>query len=137
MKFEPRVSKQPRKKRLAAYTAPLHLQRKKLGVHVSKELRAKLGARTVIVHPGDTVKVLRGAKAGTSGKVTRVDVKHGRAFVEGIVRRRGGKSGKETPVPLQPSNLLLTQTERKAAAPKVPAPTPGKVEAKPQPAQLK
>ncbi len=81
--------------------------------HLSKELREKEGKkRSARVHKGDSVKVLRGAFKGKSGKVSRVDVKGSRLFVEGIVLKK--QSGQEKPAPLEPSNVVLTAlAERK------------------------
>ena len=46
--------------------APLHTRRKMMHVHISKELRAKLGTarRSAPLHRGDRVKVMRGEVAG-------------------------------------------------------------------------
>lgn len=100
-------SKQPRKQRKARYEAPLHMRHKFVAVHLGKELKEKLKTRrrNLTVRKGDKVKVLRGEYRGQSGKVSRVDLRYGKVYVEGITRRRG--KGGESPVPIDPSKLLM------------------------------
>ena len=102
---------QPRKQRKFRYNAPLHLRRKMVAVHVSKELAARLstGRRSVPVHKGDKVKLMRGEHKGHTGKVTEVDLSRLKVFVEGASRRNS--KGIEKPYPLDPSNLLLLEGE--------------------------
>jgi large subunit ribosomal protein L24 len=105
----PTDSKQPRKQRKARYEAPLHIRQKWLAVHMDKEMRGKLktGRRSVPVREGDRVKIMRGEHRGKSGKVSRVDLRYGKIYVEGIVRKKG--KGGETPVPIDPSKLLMVE----------------------------
>lgn len=100
-------SKQPRKQRKARYNAPLHMRRHFMGVHLSKELRQKLavGRRSLPVVKGDRVKIMRGKRKGTTGKVSEVDLVSCVVYVEGV--GKGKARGTEVLVPLQPSNLLL------------------------------
>jgi large subunit ribosomal protein L24 len=102
---------QPRKQRKFRYNAPLHLRRKMVGVHVSKELRAKLGTRrrSVTVHKGDRVRLMRGDKKGHTGKVIEVDLADLKVYVEGVTHRNA--KGIEKLIPLDPSNLLLMEGE--------------------------
>jgi large subunit ribosomal protein L24 len=102
-------SKQPRKQRKARYEAPLHRRQKWLAAHLSKELREKLKTkrRNVPVREGDRVKIVRGGHSGKSGKVTRVDVRYAKVYVEGIVRKKG--KGGEALVPIDPSKLLIIE----------------------------
>ncbi len=93
------------------YTEKLHKRKGRLHVHLSKDLRAKLKAkkRSVLVRKGDGVRVMRGPGKGKEAKVSDVNVVRRKVFVEGVV----GKSarGKEMPLALEPSNLLLTSIE--------------------------
>jgi len=102
---------QPRKQRKYRYNAPMHARRKMVGVHISKELRAKLstGKRNVTVRKGDRVKVMRGEKKGHAGKVMEVDLSSLKVYVEGASRRNA--KGVEKLVPIDPSNLLLVEGE--------------------------
>lgn len=102
---------QPRKQRKFRYNAPMHLRMKMVGVHVSKELAAKLGTarRSVAVHKGDKVLLMRGQKKGHTGKVMEVDLAILKVYVEGVTRRNS--KGVEKPYPVDPSNLLLLEGE--------------------------
>ena len=102
---------QPRKQRKFRYNAPLHLRKKMVSAHLSKELRAKLATkkRNAPLHKGDKVKLMRGENKGKSGKVIEVDLAALKVFVEGITRRNA--KGVEKLVPLDPSNLLLLEGE--------------------------
>ena len=101
-------SSQRRKQRKFRYTAPMHIRQKFVHVHVSKELRAKLGIkkRSVQVHTGDTVKIMVGNSRGRSGKVGSVNMKRGMLTIEGIVRKNA--KGKELPIPIRTSNVYIT-----------------------------
>ncbi len=103
-------SKQPRKKRKFLYTAKPHLAAKFLNAHLSKELRVKLKKRAMRVRKGDTVKILKGKFRKLSGKVLAIS--RGAVNVEGAVVKKVG--GKEIPVSISASNIVITQmVERK------------------------
>ncbi len=102
-------SSQPRKQRLYIYNAPLHVKQTFRGVHLSRELRAKYGLRTLSVRKGDTVKVMRGQFAKKEGKVERVDLTNGKVFVYGVEAIK--KDGTKLPLGIHPSNLLLVVAE--------------------------
>jgi len=104
-------SVQPRKQRKFRYNAPLHMRKKMVAVHVSKELAAKLGTarRSVPVHKGDKVKLMRGQKKGHIGKVTNVHLADLKVYMEGATHRNA--KGIEKPYPIDPSNLLLLDGE--------------------------
>jgi large subunit ribosomal protein L24 len=100
------ASKQPAKQRKYRFQAPLHIKQKFMHVHLSPELREKHSRRQVMVRKGDTIKVLRGQYKGKKGTVTRVFVKLGKVYVDGI--ERGRRDGNTTQIPLQASNLMIT-----------------------------
>jgi len=87
------------------------MRKKMVAVHVSKELAAKLGTarRSVPVHKGDKVKLMRGQKKGHIGKVTNVHLADLKVYVEGANHRNA--KGIEKPYPIDPSNLLLLDGE--------------------------
>lgn len=101
------VSTKPRKQRLARYEAPLHMRRHYMSVHLSKELRQKLATtrRSIPVVKGDKVKIMRGRRRGTTGKISEVDLSSCRVYVEGV--GKGKARGTEVLIPVEPSNLLL------------------------------
>ncbi len=103
---------QPRKQRKARYNAPLHLRQKQVAAHLSKQLREQKKKRSLPLHKGDTVKIMRGRFRGRTGKVVEVSVTERYAHVEGVVMKK--QSGKEVLAKIQPSTLLITELgERK------------------------
>jgi large subunit ribosomal protein L24 len=100
-------SKQPRKQRKYRANAPLHLKRKFMGAHLSKELKEKHGKRSAAVRKDDKVKVMRGQFKGLVGKVERVDVKRCRVYIRGVELTK--KDGTKSFRPIHPSNLLITE----------------------------
>ncbi len=89
----------------------LHRRKKRLNVHLSKELRLKVKKkmRSLLVHKGDTVKVMRGPGKGKQAKVSKVSTLHRKVYAEGIVARTA--RGRESPIALEPSNLMLMALE--------------------------
>ncbi len=74
---------------------------------MSKELREKHNRKVIRPVKGDGVRIVRGGFKGIEGKITRVDPKMGKVFVEGVTREKiaGGKTG---PVPIDSSKVLVT-----------------------------
>ncbi len=102
----------PRKQRLARYNAPLHVRQKQVAAHLSSELRTAQKKRSMPLHKGDTVKVMRGKYRGLSGKVIDVSLTRRIVAVEGVNVKK--QSGKEIPANLDPSNVMITVlSERK------------------------
>lgn len=54
---------------------------------------------------GDEVEIMRGEFKKRRGKVSKVDTKNYRVYVEGITRKR--TDGTERQVPIHPSNLKI------------------------------
>jgi len=107
-----KTSDKPRQQRKFRYTAPLHLRRHFVHVHLSKDLRVKMKTRAVAVKTGDKVKVMRGNFAGKEGKVMSVNLTRTKIFIEGMTAKK--QKGKEVAVPFEPSNLMIMEmTERK------------------------
>lgn len=101
-------SSKPRKQRHFRFNAPMHARQHFVHAHVDKELGAKLGMkrRAVQISRGDTVRVMSGSKKGTSGKVTRVDLRTGRVFIDSLMRKNA--RGKEHGVGISSSNVYIT-----------------------------
>ncbi|MCI0503180.1 50S ribosomal protein L24 [Candidatus Micrarchaeota archaeon] len=93
------------------YTEALHKRKGRLHVHLSKDLRAKLKVkkRAVLVHKGDTVKVMRGPGKGKEAKVSDVNTLRLKVFVEGVMVKNA--RGREVAQAIEPSNLLLVSLE--------------------------
>jgi len=98
-------SKKPSKQRKSLYQAPLHRKHKLLSAHLSKELRNQWNKRSIPTRKGDEVKVMRGKFKGTIGKISRVDLKKLKVYIENVKRKK--VSGEEVFVPIHPSKLLI------------------------------
>ncbi|NYZ74461.1 50S ribosomal protein L24 [Candidatus Micrarchaeota archaeon] len=93
------------------YTEKLHRKKSRLHVHLSKELRTQLRVkkRAILARTGDTVRVMRGPQKGKEAKISKVDVVKRKMFLEGVAVQNA--RGKEMPLALQPSNLMLIGLE--------------------------
>ena len=100
-------SSQPRKQRKYRYNAPLHIRRKFLSAHLSKELRERYGKRSVPLRKGDEVVVMKGGFRGFTGNVDRVDMSRSKVYIEGVKRKK--VDGSEITVPIDPSNVMITK----------------------------
>jgi len=98
-------SKKPSKQRKALYQAPLHIKHKLLSAHLSKELRKQWKKRSLSIRKGDEVRVMRGKFKGITGKISKVDMKRLKVYIENIKRKK--VSGEEIHLPIHPSNLLI------------------------------
>ncbi len=101
-------SSKPRKQREYRHNAPLHMAQHMAHAHISKELKQKLKIkmRSIQISKGDTVKLVSGSKKGTTGKVTRVDIKKGKLFIDSLNRKDA--KGKEKSIPISISNVYIT-----------------------------
>lgn len=99
------VSKKARKQRKFLFNAPLHIRRKIMSAHLSKELRAKYNTRSLPARKGDEVQIMRGEFKGKSGKISRVDLKRYKIYIDGIKRKT--TTGIERLVPIHSSNLKI------------------------------
>lgn len=102
-----KLSKDPGKKRKYLARAPLHLRRKMMAAHLSKDLRQKYKRRSLPVRKGDTVKIMRGQFRKAVGKIANIDLKHYRVYVEGA--QLGKKDGTKVYYPIHPSNLMIQE----------------------------
>jgi len=89
----------------------LHRRKNRMHAHLSKDLRGKLKTkkRSILIHKGDKVKVMRGAHAGKEAKVARVSHAKRKAFLEGISVTNA--RAKDVPQPFEVSNLMLLSLE--------------------------
>lgn len=100
------VTKSPSKQRKMLYQAPLHKRQKLVSAHLVKELRRQYSKRSIPLRKGDEVKVVRGKFKKRTGKISKVDLKKLKVYIEGIKRKK--VSGEEVPIPFHPSNLIIT-----------------------------
>lgn len=80
--------KDPSKQRKMHFNAPAHIRHKLMAAPLSSELAASRGAKTLPVRKGDTVRIVRGDNKGFEGKVSRVDLKAYRIYMEGLTREK-------------------------------------------------
>ena len=104
------MSKKPDKSRKAFYTMPKHKAVKAIASHLDEKLAKEFNKRAISVRKGDTVKILRGSHKGKEGKITSVDTKDSRIYIEKIVTKKS--NGQEKQVPIQPSNVLVIDLDR-------------------------
>jgi len=98
-------SKKPKKQRKYLRTAPLHIRRKLIAAHLSKELHARYKIRAAPVRKGDEVEIMRGKFKKRTGKIARVDTKKYKVYIEGMMIKR--TDGTERMAPLHASNLKI------------------------------
>lgn len=102
-------SKKPSKQRKMLFASPLHRRGRVMGVHLSRSLREKHGPRSLNVRRGDTVRIMRGDARGLEGKISKVNRKKYRVYVEGITRTK--QSGDTVLIPIHYSNLELVKLD--------------------------
>jgi len=100
-------SSKPRMQRLFRFNAPLHVRQKFVHSHVDKALKTKLNLKksAVQLSKGDTVKIMSGSRKGTTGKVTRVNLRTGRINIDSLVKKNA--RGKEYNIPLSASSVYI------------------------------
>lgn len=97
----------PTKQRKRLYQAHLNERYRRFSAPLSSKLKDSHGTGSVPVRNGDTVMIMRGDRKGSEGKVTQIDRKKYRIFVEGATREK--VDGTQTPVPIHPSKVMITR----------------------------
>jgi large subunit ribosomal protein L24 len=97
----------PSKQRKRLFQAPNHRRHKHFAAHLSPGLRASHGIRAIPVRSGDTVLLMRGDHKGFEGKITRIDRKKYRIYVEGLTRET--VDGTTIFVAIHPSKVMITR----------------------------
>lgn len=103
------MSKQPRKQRKALYNAPAHKRGKHMSATLSKDLREKIGKRSLPLRNGDKVQVLRGDFKGHEGKIMSLDYTSYKVNVEEVTLSK--PDGNAVFLPIDPSNLMIIKAE--------------------------
>ena len=78
----------PRTQRRLLFQASDHIRHKHLAARLSPDLRASEDIKAIPVRNGDTVRIMRGDHRGFEGKVTRIDKRKYRIYVEGWTREK-------------------------------------------------
>jgi large subunit ribosomal protein L24 len=99
------TTKNPKKQRKMLFNAPAHTRHKLMTAPLSPELIAQKGVKALPVRKGDSIRVVRGDHKGFDGKVSRIDLKHYRVFIDGLTREK--VDGKTVFVALHPSKIMI------------------------------
>ena len=97
---------QPRKQRKMLYEAPSHIRYQRFSAPFSPSLKAAHHVNSFPIRTGDTVRLMRGDRKGSEGKVTKVDRRKYRIFVEGITREK--VDGTTIQTAIHPSKVMIT-----------------------------
>jgi len=97
----------PAKQRKMLYQAPDHARHKRLAAPISPDLRATQMVKALPVRSGDIVRIMRGDHKGFEGKITRIDRREYRVYVEGLTREK--VDGTTIFVPIHPSKVMITR----------------------------
>ena len=95
----------PTKQRKRLYQAPVTERYRRFSAPLSSKLKESHGTNSVPVRKGDTVVIMRGDRKGFEGKVTHINRKNYRIFVEGANREK--VDGTSISVPLHPTNVMI------------------------------
>ena len=105
-------STQPRKQRLARYTAPYHRRHREMAAPIDRGLRKRqmekgfMYPRSMSVRKGDRVLIVRGeGKSKSATVVAKVDRKARKIYVEGFTYFKS--DGTELQRPIDPSNVVI------------------------------
>ena len=102
-------SKSPGKQRKKLYSSPIHANKNRLKCRLDEFLQEEYGLRSIVVKTGDLVKIMRGQFRDTEGKVIRVSYTDVRVYLDSALITKA--DGKETNIPIHPSNPLLVKLE--------------------------
>ncbi len=97
----------PGKQRKRLHQAPLNERYKRFSASLSDKLKESHNTNSLPVRTGDTVLIMRGDRKGSEGKVTQVDRKNYRIFVEGVEREK--VDGTKVLIPIHPSKVRITR----------------------------
>lgn len=98
-------SRKPTKQRKMFYKAPDHLRYKFFAAPLTPELNASRRVKTLPLRRGDTVLITRGDHKGFEGKITRINRKKYKIYVEGLTREKS--DGTAIFVPVHPSKVMI------------------------------
>ncbi len=105
-------SKQPRKQRLARYTAPYHRRHREMAAPIDRGLRERqmsrgfMYPRSMPVRKGDRVMIVRGeGKSKSATRIAKVDRKARKIYVEGFTYFKS--DGTELQRPIDASNVVI------------------------------
>ncbi len=89
------------------FQAPAHIRHKIIAAPLSKDLKRSQKTGSLPVRSGDTVRVMRGDHKGFEGKISRIDLRKYRIFLDGLNREK--VDGTTVPVHVHPSKVIITR----------------------------
>ncbi len=101
--------KSPGKQRAQIYKSPLHSHKNMLKCRLDEFLREEYSMRSLVPKSGDLVRIMRGQFRDTEGKIVRIDYDKIRVYVDSATTTKS--DGKETQIPIHPSNVMLVKLE--------------------------
>ena len=109
---------QPRKQRKYLANAPHHIRRNIMRCILSDELVKKYGVKRLVVHKGDTVKIMRGEFRNKTEKVEKVDRRSYKLYLSNVTLEK--KDGSKVKYPVYYSKVKIVEldlTDKKRAIP--------------------
>jgi len=105
------ISKKPGKQRKNRAVAALHSRQRMVACHLDRPLIREYNVRSVPVHKGDIVKILRGGEGskGNEGKVANVDLGMIKISVENVTAAKA--DGTQKALFIDPSNCIITKLD--------------------------
>jgi len=105
------ISKKPGKQRKNRAMAALHSRQRMVACHLDRPLIREYNVRSVPVHKGDIVKILRGGAGvkGNEGKVADVDLGMVKISVDNVTSTKA--DGTQKALYLDPSNCVITRLD--------------------------
>ena len=97
----------PGKQRKRLYQASINERHRRFSAPLSSKLKESHNTNSLPLRNGDTVMIMRGDRKGSEGKITQIDRKNYRIFVEGATREK--VDGTNIPVPIHPSKVMITR----------------------------
>lgn len=100
-----RVTK-PRTQRKRLFQSSPHTYSRYFSAALSPDLKLKHNTNAYPLRKGDTVRVTRGDRKGFEGKITNVNRRKRRIFIEGVTREK--VDGSAIQIPVHPSKVVIT-----------------------------
>ena len=98
---------QPRRQRLARFTADHFERRRRMAVPLSRELRRRYSRRNLPIRKGDTARILSGSYKGREERVAKVDRRSYAVTLDNVTTKTADQKLK--PLPIQLTHLVLTR----------------------------
>jgi ribosomal protein uL24 len=96
-----------RKQRKYRLNAPGHVKQKLVTAKLDKSLATKEKKRSMKLRSGDEVVVMRGDFKKSRGKVTKIDRKKMKVYIEKVQKKT--VAGQDKDVPVDPSNVKIVK----------------------------